>query len=74
MLKGRVIYQSKAGGVFVQIDKNFQICDFLSFDKTKPFEERIGQRVHPELLNTFRGRPLRLVWSSLINILGRKGN
>ena len=66
MLRGRVIYQSKKGGVFVQMDKNFQVCDLLGFDKTKPFEERIGSRIYPDLLNTFRGRPLYLAWNELI--------
>lgn len=70
MMKGKVIYQ-KNGAIFVQVDKNFQICDFRSFDKKKSYTERIGTRI-PEgssLLNTFKGRPLYTAWNSLIEVL-----
>ena len=64
-MKGKVIYQ-KNGGIFVQMDKNYQVCDLRSFDKKSPFNERIGKRVYPEILNTFKGRPLYTAWNGLI--------
>jgi hypothetical protein len=73
MRKGKVIYQDKKKAVFVQMDKNFQICDLLDFDKKKPFEQRIGSRVYPDLLNTFRGRPLYTAWPDLIEAIKAKG-
>lgn len=73
MRKGKVIYQDKKKAVFVQMDKNFQICDLLDFDKKKPFEQRIGSRVYPDLLNTFRGRPLYTAWPGLIEAIKAKG-
>ena len=72
MMKGRVIYQGKKKAVFVQMDKNFQICDLRDFNKKKPFEQRIGSRVYPDLLNTFRGRPLYTAWPSLIEAINQK--
>lgn len=71
MMKGRVIYQKKKS-VFVQMDKNHEICDILDFDKKKPFSERIGNRVYPDLLNTFRGRPLYTAWPILIEAINKK--
>lgn len=71
-MKGKVIYQSKQKAVFVQMDKNFQVCDLLAFDKKKPYAERIGARVYPDLLNTFRGRPLYTAWPDLIVAIGKK--
>ena len=71
-MKGKVIYQSKKKAVFVQMDKNFQICDLLDFNKKKPFAERIGSRVYPDLLNTFRGRPLYTAWPTLIEAINKK--
>ena len=66
--KGRVIY-SKKQSVFVQMDKNFQICDLLSFDKKK-----LGDRVYPDILNMFRGRPLYTAWLPLIEAIKKKEN
>ena len=70
-MKGKVIYQ-KQKAVFVQMDKNFQVCDLLAFDKKKPYAERIGARVYPDLLNTFRGRPLYTAWPYLIEAINKK--
>lgn len=72
MLRGRVIYQSKKKGVFIQMDKNYQVCDLLSFDRTKPFEERVGSRIYPDLLNIFRGRPLYTAWNGLIEEINNR--
>lgn len=72
MMKGRIIYQGKKKAVFVQMDKNYQVCDLLDFNKKKPFAERIGSRVYPDLLNTFRGRPLYTAWPSLIEAINKK--
>lgn len=72
-MRGKVIY-SKTQNVFVQTDKNFQVCDFRVFNKKAPIEERIGERI-PEgaaLLNTFRGRPLYTAWSALIDIFTKE--
>lgn len=71
-MKGKVIYQGKNKAVFVQMDKNFQICDLLDFNKKKPFEQRIGSRVYPDLLNTFRGRPLYTAWPHLLEAIKNK--
>ena len=65
-MRGKVIYSKVLGDCFVQIDKNNQVCDVRSFDKTKPFAERIGERMHSSLLNTFRGRPLRTSFTAIV--------
>ena len=72
MMKGRIIYQGKKKAVFIQMDKNYQVCDLLDFNKKKPFEQRIGSRVYPDLLNTFRGRPLYTAWKDLIEAINQK--
>lgn len=71
MLNGRVIY-SKKKAVFVQVDKNFQVCDLFEFNKKEAPTNRIGSRVYPDLLNTFRGRPLYTAWNGLIEAINQK--
>ena len=74
-MRGKVIYNKNLGDCFVQIDKNNQVCDIRTFDKTKPYAERIGERVHSDVLNTFRGRPLRSNFLAIVDeIVGKESN
>lgn len=74
-MRGKVVYNKTLGDCFIQKDKNNQVCDILSFDKTKPYQERIGARVHSDILNTFRGRPLRSNFLAIVEaIRGKEAN
>lgn len=64
-MRGKVIYCNKKAA-FVQIDKNNQICSLYDFDKKKEFKDRIGERILPQVMNVFRGRPLYTNWADLI--------
>lgn len=66
---GKVVFKNRKEGVFVQRDKNFQVCDLLSFDRKKKV---IGNRVYPDLLNIFRGQPLYTAWNSLLEAIKQK--
>lgn len=70
MRRGKVIFGKVP--VFVQVDKNNQICDLLSFDRKKTFPDRIGSRIYPDVLNTFRGRPIHISWLNLIDVITKK--
>jgi hypothetical protein len=63
---GKIIFVNKEKGVFVQRDKNLQVCNLYNFDrKTK----KIGERVYPEILNVYRGRPLYTAWNGLLEAI-----
>ena len=66
-MRGRIIKTSTKDWIFVQLDKNGQICDFFRFDRSKPKEERIGERIRGELFNTYKGRPLYTAWNDLVD-------
>lgn len=74
-LRGKVIKTSAQFGVFVQLDKNNQICDMFQFDRSLPKEERIGERVRGSIFDKYHGRPLYSNWKDLVSDLtGRKNN
>lgn len=58
-MNGKVIFGKPS--VFVQVDKNKQICDLLSYEN-----KETGKRIYPGILNDFRGRPLFTAWNELI--------
>lgn len=60
-MRGKKIYANNKS-VFVQIDKNNQVCQLWDGD----------DRVYPEVMNIFRGRPLYTAWNELKNILVNK--
>lgn len=66
-MKGKVIKTSAKKGMFVQVDKNSQVCDIYKYDMNFPKEERIRERVRGYLFDTYKGRPLYNNWESLIN-------
>ena len=71
-MRGKVIKRSAKLGVYVQIDKNNQICDLYNFDRSFPKEERIRERIRGKVYDMFKGRPLYTAWTELVEILTRK--
>ena len=65
-MRGKIIKTSAKTGVYVQIDKNSQICDFYFYDKSFPKEERIRERIRGWLYDEFKGRPLYTAWNELV--------
>ena len=63
---GKVIKINSSDGVFVQIDKNSQICDLYQYNRTLPKEERIGARIRGKVFDEFKGQPLYTAWNNLI--------
>lgn len=61
-MKGKVLYAKIP--IFIQIDKNGQVCDFLEYNKKA--EQKVGKRIYPEILSEFRGQPLYTAWTKLI--------
>ena len=64
---GKVIKTSAKFGVFVQVDKNSQICDFFQYDRTYPKEERIRGRIRGWIFDKYKGQPLYSSWNDLVN-------
>ena len=54
-MRGKKIYTQDKRSIFVQIDKNNQICNLWDGE----------DRVYPEIMNEFRGRPLYTAWNEL---------
>lgn len=55
-MRGKKIYtQNNKKSIFVQIDKNNQVCNLWDGE----------DRVYPEIMNEFRGRPLYTAWNEL---------
>lgn len=73
-LRGKVIKTSAQFGIFIQLDKNKQICDMFQFDRSLPKEERIGERVRGGIFDKYHGRPLYSNWNDLIADLTGKRN
>lgn len=72
MLKGKIIKTSAKTGLFIQIDKNGQICDIYRYDRSFPKEERIRERVRGLIFDLFKGQPLYSAWKNLIAFANRK--
>ena len=64
-MRGRII-RSSNGWIFVQLDKNNQICDLFTYDKSRPKEERIRERIRGRLFDMFHGRPLYTAWNDIV--------
>ena len=64
---GKVIKTSAKFGVFVQVDKNSQICDFYQYDRTYPKEERIRNRIRGRIFDRYKGQPLYSAWKNLVD-------
>lgn len=65
-MKGKIIKTSAKLGVFVQVDKNSQICDLYKYDMNFPKEERVRERIRGKLYDKYKGRPLYSNWNELI--------
>ena len=65
-MKGKIIKTSAKLGVFVQVDKNSQICDLYRYDMNFLKEERVRERIRGKLYDTYKGRPLYNNWNNLI--------
>lgn len=73
-MRGKVIKTSAKNGVFVQIDKNNQVCDLFVYDKSLPKENRVRQRIRGSLFDTFKGRPLYTAWGDLVTTITKEEN
>jgi hypothetical protein len=71
-MRGKIIKTSAKLGYFVQLDKNNQVCDIYTFDRSLPKEERVRDRVRGYLFDTFKGRPLYTAWNDLVDTLTSK--
>jgi hypothetical protein len=71
-MRGKVI-KTSAKNVFVQLDKNNQICDLFVYDKSQEKDARIKERIRGKVFDTFHGRPLYTAWNELIEFLNKDG-
>lgn len=72
ILRGKVVKTSAKSGIFIQLDKNNQICDMFIFDRDFPKEDRIGERFRGPIFDKFHGRPLYSNWQELLKDLTEK--
>ena len=66
-MTGKVIKTSAKFGIFVQVDKNSQICDFYQYDRNFQKEDRIRERIRGWIFDKYKGRPLYSAWKDLVD-------
>ena len=73
-MKGKVIKTSKSSGIFVQVDKNSQICDLYEYDRSLPKDERIRSRIRGWIYDKYKGQPLYSAWNNIVEDVTDEGN
>lgn len=68
-MRGRKIFRNSEVICFAQTDRMGQLCDLREFNQKNPYEKRIGAPIERQILSDFRGQPLILAWSNLIEAL-----
>jgi hypothetical protein len=73
-MRGKVIKLSAKHGIFIQLDKNNQICDLFHYDRTFPKEERVRERIRGLIFDLFHGQPLYTAWKNVIEFASQNFN